>query len=101
MPDLAIAIAMKIYVSFFSILADWVGVPETVIELPDGATYGDLLAAIGRRYGGNMPDPLWDDAMEGFARPVKAFKNGHLLQERGVLLAPDDRVRFVAAMGGG
>ena len=50
--------AMKIHVSFFSILADWVGTPETVIELPDGATYGDLLTAIGRSYGDNMPYPL-------------------------------------------
>lgn len=93
--------AMKIYVSFFSILADWVGLPETVVDLRDGATYGDLLTAIGHRYGANMPDPLWDDDTQTFARPVIAFKNGHLLRDRGTPLAPEDRVRFMAAMGGG
>ena len=92
---------MKIHVSFFSILADWVGLPETMIELPEGATYGDLLTAIGHRYGPNMPDPLWDAGAQGFARPVIAFKNGQLLRDRGTLLAPEDRVRFMAAMGGG
>jgi molybdopterin converting factor small subunit len=101
MPFFCIASAMMIHVSFFSILADWVGTPETVIELPDGATYGDLLTAIGRRYSDTMPDPLWDDGTQGFARPVIAFKNGHLLRDRGTLLAPEDRVRFMAAMGGG
>jgi molybdopterin converting factor small subunit len=92
---------MKIHVSFFSILADWVCTPETMIELPDGATYGDLLTAIGRRYADNMPEPLWDPGTQGFARPVVAFKNGQLLRERNALLAPGDRVRFMAAMGGG
>lgn len=92
---------MKIHVSFFSILADWVGVPEAAIELPDGATYGDLLAAVGRRYGPRMPAPLWDHGTEGFARPVTAFRNGRLLQDRDEPLAPGDSVRFMAAMGGG
>jgi len=92
---------MKIHVSFFSILADWVGVPEAAIELPDGSTYGDLLSAIGRRYGAHMPAPLWDCGTEGFARPVTAFRNGHLLRNRSTLLTPGDRVRFMAAMGGG
>lgn len=100
-PSLCASGTMQIHVSFFSILSDWVGIPETVIELPEGATYGDLLAAIGRRYGANMPDPLWDDDMHGFARPVVAFKNGQLLRDRSALLAPEDRVRFMAAMGGG
>jgi len=92
---------MQIHVSFFSILADWVGIPETVIELPEGATYGDLLTAVGRRCADHMPDPLWDAGRQGFARPVAAFKNGQLLRNRSALLAPEDRVRFMAAMGGG
>ena len=92
---------MKIHVSFFSILADWVGVSEAAIELPNGATYGDLLAAIGRRYGAHMPAPLWDHGTEGFAHPVTAFRNGYLLTDRSTPLAPGDCVRFMAAMGGG
>jgi molybdopterin converting factor small subunit len=92
---------MQIHVSFFSILADWVGIPETVIELQEGATYGDLLTAVGRRYAEHMPDPLWDAGRQGFARPVVAFKNGQLLPNRSAMLAPEDRVRFMAAMGGG
>ena len=92
---------MKIHVSFFSILADWVGVPETEIELPEGATYGDLLAVIGRRYRTNMPEALWDARLEGFARPVAAFRNGIPLQDRKSHLVQGDRIRFMAAMGGG
>jgi molybdopterin converting factor small subunit len=92
---------LKIHVSFFSILSDWVGVPEVELDLPDGATYRDLLAVIGRRYRATMPGALWDDRSGGFARPVTAFRNGRLLRDRQTRLVHGDRVRFMAAMGGG
>ena len=92
---------MKIRVTFISILADWVGVPEAVIELPTGAIYEDLLAVIGRRYRRNMPPQLWDERNKRFSHPVIAFKNDVLMENCDTQLVKGDHLRFLAGMGGG
>ena len=92
---------MKIRVTFFSILADWVGVPEAMIELPHGATFGELLAVVGRRYRCNMPSQLWDDKIEEFSSPVTAFKNGIRMVDRDTRIEANDHIRFLLGMGGG
>lgn len=41
---------MRISVRFFAILRDRAGLPETSMDLPDGATVGDALDRINRQF---------------------------------------------------
>jgi uncharacterized protein involved in cysteine biosynthesis len=49
---------MKVTALFHGILAEWVATRSAGFELPDDATYSDLMKEISRRYSGNMPDQL-------------------------------------------
>lgn len=96
-----ICMDMKLTIEFFSILSDWVGVSEAQIELPTGATYGDVLEVIGREYRPNMPAQLWDHHAGGFTSRVMATRNGVRIAASQERLADGDRVRFWPMMGGG
>lgn len=92
---------MKIHLEFFSILAHWVGASNTVVDLPEGANYGDLLGSIGAAYGEKMPGQLWCREKDAFAEAVGAFRNGIRIDRRTAPLKDGDVVRFMALMGGG
>jgi molybdopterin converting factor small subunit len=40
------------------------------LDLADGATLGDLVAAVGERWGRSLPSYLWDREAAGFRGPV-------------------------------
>ena len=92
---------MKVTVHFHGILADWVGTPTAILELPDDAVYGDLTGEIRRRFGGNMPDQLWDDEKNAFHQKVRAFRAGKALDPTDVDLRHGDELTFYLMMAGG
>ena len=92
---------MKIQLEFFSILAHWVGVSNTVADLPTGADYGDLLKWVGTAYGEKMPGQLWRREKGAFAEAVGAFRKGIRIDQRTTPLKDGDVIRFMALLGGG
>jgi molybdopterin synthase sulfur carrier subunit len=67
----------------------------------DGATVGDALEAVERKYPGFLPQVLDDDG--NLHRFVKLFKNGdHLVRDAlRTPLASTDDVEIIAAIAGG
>jgi molybdopterin synthase sulfur carrier subunit len=67
----------------------------------DGATVGECLEAVERKYPGFLPQVLDDDG--NVHRFVKLFKNGdHLVRDPlRTPLAPGDDLEIIAAIAGG
>ncbi|MCE5202728.1 MAG: hypothetical protein ABFC80_00020 [Coriobacteriales bacterium] len=57
-----------------------------VFELPHGATYGDLLDAVGERFGHQFPPNVWDPVTRSFHPQVVA-----LIEDRSATPADRDR----------
>ena len=92
---------MKVTVHFHGILAEWVGTPSAEFELADGAVYADLIREIRHRFGGNMPDQLWDEDKNTFHKKVRAFKDGKALDAADVRLQDGEELTFYLMMAGG
>ena len=92
---------MNITASFHGILADWIGTRSASFILPSGATYADLMAAIRRRYAQNMPDQLWDERKNAFAKQVIIAGRGTISNLIHVPLKDHDAVEFLLMIAGG
>lgn len=92
---------MKVSVHFHGILADWVGARSADFELADGAVYADLIREIRHRFGGNMPDQLWDAKRDTFDQKVRACKDGIVLEPVDYKLEQGEELTFILMMAGG
>ena len=92
---------MMITAHFHGILADWVGVPSAVFELPAGATLADLMQAIGRRYRSNMPDQLWDHQTDSFKKQVRAQGAATVYNDLNMQLEKGEDITFMLMIAGG
>jgi len=66
---------MKITVIFQGLLANYIGEKTLRLNLPEGAVFDDLLAQIGQRFSGDMPDELWDKEQKVFKVPLLASRD--------------------------
>jgi hypothetical protein len=92
---------MNITASFHGILADWIGVRSASFDLPTHATHGDLLKAIHQRYAQNMPDQLWDQTKNRFAKEITISGKGEISKLLNVALKDDEVVIFLLMIAGG
>jgi hypothetical protein len=92
---------MKITVHFHGILADWIGTRSAGFELSNDATYSDLIKEIQQRFGGNMPDQLWDVQKNTFHQKVRAFKDGRALYPVDFNLEQGEELTFFLMLAGG
>ena len=92
---------MKITAHFHGILSDWVGVPSAVFQLPAGATFADLMQAIGRRYQRNMPEQLWDDKTDSFRKQVRAQGATTDYNDLNMPLEKGEDITFMLMIAGG
>ncbi len=92
---------MNVSALFHGILADFVGVKSAAFDLAPGSTYGDLLAEIGRRYGPNMPDQLWDHENNAFNAPVLAKGAEQDIASPEVPLRDGEEIKFFLMIAGG
>ena len=81
---------MHVTVRFFGIVGDIVDKKQQDVEVPDGATVGDLLATVA----GSNP------GFAGIAKQVRAVANGDNVT-REHLLSPGSEVVLMRAIGGG
>ena len=92
---------MNITVSFHSILAGWIGASSARFDLPNNATYGDLVLEIHQRYEQNMPDQLWDKTENKFAKEVIVSGKGEISKFISVALKDNETVEFLLMIAGG
>ena len=92
---------MKVTARFHGILAEWVGTRSADFELADDAVYADLIRVIRHRFGGNMPDQLWDDNKNTFDKNIFAFRDGKALGPADFKLHHGEELTFYLMMAGG
>jgi molybdopterin converting factor small subunit len=92
---------MMITAHFHGILADWVGVPSAEFDLPAGATFADLMQAIGGRYRSHMPEQLWDDQTDRFSKQVRAQGTAAIYNDLDMPLEKGDDITFMLMIAGG
>ena len=92
---------MRVRVLFHGILIDWVGAQETEFALREGSRLADLSAAVGRRYGGNMPEQLWDKNRNSFVKTVWAMRGDQKILEADEILKEGEMIKFLLMQAGG
>jgi len=92
---------MKVTLNFHGVLADWAGVPSSIIDLPVHADYAALLQEIDRRFATNMPEQLWDHEKKLFKGPVLVSGNGRNLKAPSDALIKGEEITFFLMAGGG
>lgn len=92
---------MKVKARFYGILTEWVGAGEIDIELPAGASYGNLLNEIGRLYGKDMPEKLWNKELNDFAGSVSAVDSDGNTVSRDSPLKEGEEITFLLKVAGG
>jgi len=92
---------MKIRALFHGILADWMGTSEAEFALREGSQVGDLFYLIERRYGGKMPEQLWDKEGNTFVKSVWAMRGNEKIQSPNEILRNGEAIRFLLMQAGG
>ncbi|MGD2125121.1 MAG: hypothetical protein PVG99_03520 [Desulfobacteraceae bacterium] len=92
---------MKVTAVFHGVLSEWVGTDRADFELSEGALFSGLLSAICKSYRHKMPDPLWDDQQNTFAKGVQAFSEEKRINSPEEPLADGQEVKFFLMLAGG
>lgn len=92
---------MRVSVSFFGLFKRYVGESRRELELPEGATAGELLAMVGDEYGDRLPRDLWDAGARRFHRTVRLSRQGRPHIGEGEPLADGEELLLLFTMAGG
>jgi len=92
---------MVVRVRVFGVLSQYMGGTHQAVEMPAGATLGDLLEEIGRRWGEQLPEQLWDRAEGRFRGAVILRAGGSDLHDLGAPLPEGQEVAILMPMAGG
>jgi len=92
---------MKVYLRSIADLRDYFGRAPQEIELEEAATLQDLLLAIDRRWGGNLPSYLWDPAQKQFRGPVYFLIDQEVVQDMRTPLQDGLQIDLIKALVGG
>jgi len=97
---------MEYRVRFFGIVGIGLGVPPgepIVFDLPGGATYGDLLDAIGERFDSRFPPNVWDPRTRSFHPQVLSIADDRMMSaaDREVGLCEGGVANFFVPIAGG
>ena len=93
---------MVVRLRVFGVLSQYMGGIHQAVDLPAGATLGDLLAEIGRRWGEALPEQLWVAEGAGrFRGAVILRAGGSDLHDLGAPLPEGQEVAILMPMAGG
>jgi molybdopterin converting factor small subunit len=92
---------MKVNVTFFGPLAEQAGEETVQFDLPEGASYGDLLDGIGHRFGDRFHERIWDREVNSFKPGVLTIGAGRDLGSRNIPLTDGEEIKIVPLLGGG
>lgn len=93
---------MRVKVNFLGFFRDRIGREPLELDLPENATYRDLLDALAPRVGDKLPDWAWDAEKRSFTRRLLVSRNlsGDLRDDQAVL-ADGDEILVVPPVAGG
>ncbi len=92
---------MIVYLRPFGALERHLGGGRLAVELPAGATLGDLYALIDERWGPQLPDKLWDGERQRFRGLVVVMSRGGDLTAPATPLADGQEISLVMPLVGG
>jgi len=77
------------------------GAAELELDLPDGATLGDLLVRIEQDHGERLAGAVWNWKEHRFRGPIVIMSGSRVLRERTTRLRDRQKVTFTRAVVGG
>ena len=92
---------MKIHLKAVGDLREYFGRAPQEIELPDGASFKELMTVIGARWGSQLPTHVWDAKKGQFGGAVYLVKEGHAVLDLGTALEDDSEIVVLRAISGG
>jgi molybdopterin converting factor small subunit len=92
---------MVVRLRVFGVLSQHMDGIHQAVDLPEGATLGDLLAEIGRRWGEQLPEQLWDLADGRFRGAVILRAGDSDLYDLGAPLPEGQEVAILMPIAGG
>lgn len=92
---------MEITINFFGPLGDQAGQKTVVLYLPDGASYGDLLDEIGKRFGDRFHERLWEVKEKIFKPGILVVGLGRDLDNRETPLLDGEEIKIIPILSGG
>jgi molybdopterin converting factor small subunit len=94
-------VTMTVTVKFFGPVREQAGQETAVFSFPQGATYGHLLDAIGKRFGHRFDKRLWDVEQNLFKAGLSALGAGRDFRGREMLLKEGEEIKIVPRLAGG
>ena len=93
---------MQVTLSFLGPLIDQFGEPSLVVELPEGATYRDLLDRVADTMRPKLASWAWDTDNRSFRRQIMVSRNlsSEIRDETAVLADGDELLVFPPLSGG-
>ena len=82
-------------------MAECFGAAEQRLDLPDGATLGDLLLRIEQDHGERLAGSVWNWKEHRFRGPVVIMSGSRVLRDRATALRDQQKVTFTRAVVGG
>jgi molybdopterin converting factor small subunit len=92
---------MQVTVMFLGPLSHFVGQEAVCFELPQGATYGDLLDDIGRRFGDKLHHRYWDPEANCFKEQILVVGTSIDYCERNTPLSENENIKVIPFLFGG
>ncbi len=92
---------MEILVHFLGILRNRLGVETLLIELPEGAVFGDLMDDMARRFKDRSLENIWDQQNRQIKPGVLCIGEGRDFESVDIPLKHRENVRIMALMAGG
>ncbi len=86
---------------FLGPLARIVGSEKVRFHLAEGATYGDLLEDIGRRFGEGLHERIWDRTANDFKAQILVVGNGRDHSDKDVPLLDEEEIKVIPFLAGG
>ncbi len=93
---------MRVTLSFLGPFRDQLGTTSMEVELPEGASYRDLLDRIGDAMQARLAAWAWDSTKRSFARQVMVSRNlSEDLRDETTRLVDRDEILVVLPLAGG
>lgn len=92
---------MKVTVIFFGILREKVGGESFEFELSPGATFGDFMVDVGKRFADKFNSDIWNAESNTFNAPIMVVGDKGDLESPDTPLSDGEKIKIVAPLAGG
>jgi molybdopterin converting factor small subunit len=92
---------MQVTVKFFGPIAEQTGQERVTFSFSEGATYGHVLEEIGKRFGSQFHERIWDAGRKLFKAGILAVGEGRDFHRPETLLRDGEEIKIIPLLGGG